>query len=119
MYSAHIQWSDLDNEFVATSPEFPGLSALGASADEAVNALTEAIEVAVDALRADGEPIPEPRLLAPYSGQFRVRVPRSLHQALVSAAEREGVSLNSFVMAALAREVANPVSPHWLRSAVR
>ena len=115
MYSAHVQWSDLDNEFVATSPEFPGLSALGASADEAVSALTEAIEVAVDALRADGEPIPEPRLLAPYSGQFRVRVPRSLHQALASAAEREGVSLNSFVMATLAREVAKLESPNRLR----
>lgn len=115
MYSAHIQWSDLDSEFVATSPEFPGLAALGATADEAVSALTKAIEAAVDALRADGEPIPEPRLLAPYSGQFRVRVPRSLHQALASAAEREGVSLNSFVMATLAREVSTPLSPNRLR----
>lgn len=40
-----------------------------------------------------------------YSGKFTVRLPRSLHQALVSRAEREGVSLNLFVTNALSRTV--------------
>lgn len=41
-----------------------------------------------------------------YSGKFTVRLPRSLHQALVDRAEREGVSLNLFVTNALSRTVA-------------
>ena len=41
-----------------------------------------------------------------YSGKFTVRLPRSLHQALVARAEREGVSLNLFVTNALSRTVA-------------
>jgi len=41
-----------------------------------------------------------------YSGKFTVRLPRSLHQALVSRAEKEGVSLNLFVTNALSRNVA-------------
>lgn len=41
-----------------------------------------------------------------FSGKFTVRLPRSLHQALVDRAEREGVSLNLFVTNALSREVA-------------
>jgi len=37
-----------------------------------------------------------------YSGKFNVRVPKSLHAALASEAEAEGVSLNQLVMAKLA-----------------
>ena len=43
-----------------------------------------------------------------YSGKFTVRLPRSLHQALVDRAEKEGVSLNLFVTNALSRTVAAP-----------
>ena len=45
-----------------------------------------------------------------YSGKFTVRLPRSLHQALVERAEKEGVSLNLFVTNALSRTVAVPSS---------
>jgi len=37
-----------------------------------------------------------------YSGKFNVRVPQSLHAALASEAEAEGVSLNQLVVAKLA-----------------
>jgi predicted HicB family RNase H-like nuclease len=37
-----------------------------------------------------------------YSGKFNVRVPKSIHAALVSEAEAEGVSLNQLVVAKLA-----------------
>jgi hypothetical protein len=40
-----------------------------------------------------------------FSGKFTVRLPKSLHQALVARAEREGVSLNLFVTNALASTV--------------
>ena len=37
-----------------------------------------------------------------FSGKFNVRMPRSLHAALVCEAEAEGVSLNQLVLAKLA-----------------
>jgi hypothetical protein len=40
-----------------------------------------------------------------FSGKFTVRLPKSLHQALVDRAEREGVSLNLFVTNALSSTV--------------
>ena len=43
-----------------------------------------------------------------YSGKFTVRLPKSLHHALVERAEKEGVSLNLFVTNALSRTVAVP-----------
>src|SRR5438270_13007108 len=49
--------------------------------------------------------LPEP-MVSPqrreYSGKFNVRVPKSLHAALASEAEAEGVSLNQLVVAKLA-----------------
>ena len=43
-----------------------------------------------------------------YSGKFTVRLPKSLHHALVERAEKEGVSLNHFVTNALSSKVAVP-----------
>jgi hypothetical protein len=42
-----------------------------------------------------------------YSGRFNVRIPKSLHAALASEAEAEGVSLNQLVVAKLA----SPLQP--------
>jgi predicted HicB family RNase H-like nuclease len=47
------------------------------------------------------EPAAEPQRRE-YSGRFNVRVPKSLHAALASEAETEGVSLNQLVVAKLA-----------------
>jgi predicted HicB family RNase H-like nuclease len=41
-----------------------------------------------------------------YSGKFNVRLPRSLHAALASEADAEGVSLNQLVVAKLALHLA-------------
>lgn len=49
--------------------------------------------------------LPEPPvrpLPKEYSGKFNVRIPKSLHAALVCEAEAEGVSLNQLVLAKLA-----------------
>jgi predicted HicB family RNase H-like nuclease len=40
-----------------------------------------------------------------HSGQFRVRVPVELHATLVDEAERQGVSLNTLIVALLAGAV--------------
>jgi antitoxin HicB len=73
--------------------------------DEMVeDAMRAWIETAMDS----GLSIPEPRNQEQYSGKFVVRVPRSLHRDLVIAADRNGVSLNSFVNVALARAIGAP-----------
>jgi len=100
-YSVDACWSDEDGAFVAVCPEFEGLSALGATAKEAVEELESAIALAVETHQEEGWPLPQARLRQRFSGQFRVRLPRSLHAWLVLEAEREGVSLNSLVLACL------------------
>lgn len=100
-YGADVRWSPEDEAFVAVCPELGGLSALGPTPHAAVEELETVVQLAVTTYGEEGWPLPDPRVAVTYSGQFRVRLPRSLHAWLVREAEREGVSLNSFVMARL------------------
>jgi len=47
--------------------------------------------------------IPLPAVPAAYRRKFVLRLPRSLHRTLAQAAAREGVSLNQYAVALLAR----------------
>jgi antitoxin HicB len=101
-YSFHVAWSVEDEKYVATSAEFPGLSGLGYTAADALGELSAAIDVAVEALFEDGEPVPQPRVVQEYSGQLRLRLPRSLHAAAAARAEEEQVSLNALLLSYIA-----------------
>ncbi|HEU4559274.1 MAG TPA: type II toxin-antitoxin system HicB family antitoxin [Longimicrobium sp.] len=102
-YGYSVRWSDEDEAFIALCPEFPGLSAFGESAAEALEQIQVAVELAVETHQAEGWPLPQPQGVSQYSGQFRLRMPRSLHAELSTRADAEGVSLNSLAVAYIAR----------------
>jgi predicted RNase H-like HicB family nuclease len=97
-YSSTVVWSPRDVAYIALCPEFPDLSAFGDSPQEALAELKVVLELAVETHREEGWPLPQPRFVAEHSGQFRARLPRSLHSQLTSRAEAEGVSLNTLVV---------------------
>ena len=111
-YSALLTWSGEDASYVATSPEFPGLSGVAEEPTDALGELGEAIEMALEALHAACEPVPVPRELVNHSGQIRLRMPRSLHSLLASCADTEGVSLNTLAVSLLARGIGERSRPH-------
>lgn len=90
--------------FVAEVEELPGCISQGVTPEEAVASLRDAMESWLSVALEDGRKIPRPREDG-HSGKFVVRIPSSLHAELVRAAERENVSLNAFVMSALAGAV--------------
>lgn len=104
-YSINLLWSDEDGGYIATCPEFPGLSAFGEKAEDALHEAQVAIGLFIKTYEAEGIPIPEPQQTQEYSGQFRVRLPKSLHRRLSEIAEKEGVSLNQLVLNSLAQTV--------------
>ena len=66
----------------------------------------DAVERWVREARAAGREVPPPGAAAAHSGKLLVRMPRSLHAELVRASEREGTSLNAYIVAALSASVA-------------
>ncbi len=113
-YSMCVEWSDDDQGYVAVCPELDDLPAYGETIEEAVAELKSAIVIVIEHLKAEGKELPPPRVRLRPSGQFRVRIPRSLHAQLTSLANREGVSLNTLVNTYLAKAASFGETKCWL-----
>jgi antitoxin HicB len=87
--------------WLATVPALPGCMGDGETREAAMADALAAIEEWKDAARELGRDVPGPAAL----GQWRQRVPRSLHDKLRRLAEAEGVSLNQLVATVLAEAV--------------
>jgi len=83
-------------------PDIPGCMSDGETPEEAIVNGRDALRCCLLTLKEFGEPIPEPGTFAAASGQWRQRVPKTLHARLVERARREGVSLNTVVTAMIA-----------------
>lgn len=44
-----------------------------------------------------------------YSGEFRIRMPKSLHEKLSNQAQEEGISLNQYIIYKLAKDMEEPL----------
>jgi antitoxin HicB len=92
--------------WIATVEELPGCQAHGPTAESAAAGMGDAVERWVREARAAGRDVPPPGAAAAHSGKLLVRMPRSLHAEVFRAAEREGTSLNAYIVAALSASVA-------------
>lgn len=97
-YSTRIVWSEEDHGYVATAPELEGVSAFGETPEDALSELTVARDLWLQEVCASGGELPAPTHFTHHSGQFRLRLPRSLHGWLAEHADLEGVSLNTLVV---------------------
>ncbi len=97
-YSINLAWSDENDCYLATIPEFPGLMTHGDTPEEAVVEAEVAAQGFLEIYEEDGDPIPEPIKVKEYSGSLRIRIPKSLHKKLAVEAYREGVSLNTYMI---------------------
>jgi len=81
--------------------DLPGCISQGETIQEAMEMINEAKHLWLESAYEDGLDIPLPGNEVKYSGKFNVRVPASLHRKLHRLAEKEGVSLNQYVLFAL------------------
>jgi antitoxin HicB len=92
--------------WIASVAELPGCEAHGPTPEQAAAGMSDAVARWVREARAAGREVPPPGAAAAHSGKLLVRMPRSLHAELVRASEREGTSLNAYIVAALSASVA-------------
>jgi predicted HicB family RNase H-like nuclease len=102
-YTYRVTWSEEDSEHVGLCVEFPSLSWLAPTPEAALKGIREVVAEVVADLEANGEPVPEPIAIKPYSGKFMVRVPPEIHRRLALEAAEAGVSLNRIASAKLSQ----------------
>ena len=67
--------------FVVSYPDLPGCITCGETVESAVANALDAKKAWLEAALEDGVEIHEPDSLEDYSGQFKLRIPRSLHRS--------------------------------------
>ncbi len=82
--------------YAVSFPELPGCVTVGDTIADAINNAADAKKEWLTAAVEEGIYIQEPRDLEQYSGQFKLRLPKSLHKQLAEQAKREGVSMNQY-----------------------
>jgi predicted HicB family RNase H-like nuclease len=93
-YTYRVSYSEDDKEYVGLCAEFPSLSWLDASRNEAFSGIQDLVSEVV-------EDIPEPLALKKYSGKFMVRIPPAVHRDLSILASENNISLNRLVSSKL------------------
>lgn len=88
--------------YAVSCPELPGCISCGDTIEEAMINIEDAKMAWLSAALDDGMVIPEPENLDHYSGQFKIRMPKSLHKQLAEHSKREGISMNQYCIYLLA-----------------
>lgn len=84
--------------FVVSFPDLPGCITCGETIEIAIVNAMDAKKVWFEAALEEGIEIHEPNSLEEYSGQFKLRIPKSLHRSLAEHSKREGISMNQYCL---------------------
>ena len=98
--------------FVARYPELPGCITFGDTLDAVVKNVNDAKIEWITAALEEGNTIPEPSSYDDYSGQFKLRLPKSLHKLLADRSKEEGVSMNQYCVYLLSMNNASNLYKH-------
>ena len=67
-YSMVIEWSDEDDVYIVTLPEFPGCHTHGATREEALKNGQEVLELVIESDKEWSNPLPQPKLFGVGEG---------------------------------------------------
>lgn len=97
-YRLELVPDPVEGGYAASYPELPGCVSCGDTLETAIANIQDAKKAWISAAFEDNLPIPEPDELDNYSGQFKLRIPKSLHKQLAEHSRREGISMNQYCL---------------------
>ena len=95
-YRMEIVEDEEEGGFVVSYPDLPGCITCGETIESAVQNALDAKRTWIEAALEERIEIYEPDSLENYSGQFKLRIPRSLHRSLAEHSQKEGISMNQY-----------------------
>ena len=102
-YKMEIVEDPDEGGFVVSFPELPGCITIGDTIEEAIKNASDAKRTWFAAALEENIDISEPLVSEKYSGQFKLRLPKSLHRSLAENSKREGISMNQYCVYLLSR----------------
>lgn len=100
-YTYRVTWSEADQEHIGLCTEFPSLSWLEKTPEDALVGIRKLVNDCIRDMIKRGEGIPEPIALKQFSGKFMLRIPPETHRLLAAEAAEAGISLNRLVSSKL------------------
>ena len=97
-YNMEILPDTEEGGYVVSFPELPGCLTCAETMEEAIRNAEDAKKAWMEAAMEEHLTIPEPSRPEDYSGQFKLRIPKSLHQQLAIHAKQEGISMNQYCL---------------------
>ncbi len=110
-YRMEIYPDVVEGGYTAAYPDLPGCLTCAETIEDLIKNANNAKREWITASLEEGYEIAEPEPvtdLSEYSGQFKIRMPRTLHRSLVLNAKKEGISMNQYCIYLLSKN--NPTT---------
>ena len=97
-YKIEIIPDAVEGGYVVSYPELRGCLTTGETIEEAIANAEDAKRAWLIAALEEEYPIPDPSNDGSYAGQFKIRIPKSLHRQLAMQSKKEGISMNQYCL---------------------
>lgn len=104
-YKIEITHDSNEGGFLLSCPELRGCITCADTIEKGLKMLEDAKKSWFSACIEDGITIPEPPNINDYSGQFKLRIPKSLHKELAEKSKNEGISMNQYCLYLLSNRI--------------
>jgi predicted RNase H-like HicB family nuclease len=102
-YKIEIIKDEEEDGYVLKYPELKGCITCADTIEEGMKLLKDAQRNWLEASLENGGGIPEPLEEENFSGQFKLRIPKSLHKELMEKSKEEGISMNQYCLYLLSK----------------
>ena len=109
-YRIEIKEDKEEGGYVLGCPELRGCLTCADTIEEGLELLKDAKKCWIETALEDGNEIPEPLDEEKFSGNFKLRMPKSLHKELMGKSHDEGVSMNQYCVYLLSKSIGAKVS---------
>ncbi|MBP2032568.1 putative RNase H-like HicB family nuclease [Clostridium algifaecis] len=102
-YKVEIIKDKEEGGYILQYPELKGCITCADTIEEGIELLKDAKKSWLESALQDGISIPEPLEEENFSGQFKLRMPKSLHKELMEKSKEEGISMNQYCLYLLSK----------------
>lgn len=102
-YKMEVVKDEIEKGYVVSFPELPGCVTCADTIEKAALLAEDAKREWIAACIEDNIDIPLPLSDNDFSGQFKLRIPKSLHRSLAEHSKEEGISMNQYCLYLLSK----------------